>query len=204
MSIKIKFNSPLLIILFITIILVIGYKTSDYLLSKKTIPQKFLQARAHAGEISKKILESTYNITQKIKKINDYDLNGDSQKALELINKAIENNKKSYDLAFSLSEYLKEMTQGLKDFSSLEQQRTAQEAISLQLALIAEFINYNRLLNEFLHHLSIAISTQNSSYRKKIEEDISKINSKALIINSLNEQYHKKMEKLDKMLNLSR
>jgi len=202
MSTKSKFNSPLILILIITLILAVGYKTFDYLSCKKTFPKQFLHARISVGEISQKILETTRSINEKIKKINDYDLNGDSQRALVLIKDALAKNKKTYDLAFSLSEKLKEMTESLKEFHSLEEQRIAQASISLQLALIAEFINYNRLLNNFLEHLSLAIVSKNPEYRKKIEEDISKINSKALIINSLNQEYHKKMEKLDRALNL--
>ena len=203
MSNKIKLNSPLIIILIITLILAIGYLAVNSSFSKNDTPRQFLQARISTGQISQKIIKITNSINQQIKKINNYDLDGDSIKALNLIKETANNNKKAYDLAFSLSESIKEMTESLKEIHTLDGQRVAQAAISLELALIAEFINYNRLLNNFLEHLSSAIATKNNAYRKQVENDISKINSKALIINSLDKDYHKKMGELNKILNLN-
>lgn len=191
-----KKNFFWLIVVFILLFL-LSYRLLGFDIKfEQELPAEFLTAKQEAADISQRIVELTGQTNLKIKEINFFDLNDDSKNALALIEETKEKNKIAYDYAFKLSESLRRMTEVLDRVPSLEKQRLAQAAIALELALIAEFITYTKLLNDFFIHLRLAILHSDNSLRQQIERDLSAINSKILIINNLNEQYQKKMLEL--------
>jgi len=173
-----------------------NFKTFHFYQKTFKLPERFVSAQSKASLIGQEIVEITSQTNQYIKKINILDLSGDYSEALNLIKIAREKNKQVYDLAFELSTALQEMTQSLSQFKSLEKRKIAQSAISLELALISEFLNYTRLLNDFFSHLSIAISTNDFNSRHQLEKDLTKINGKIKVINSLNQQFNQQIKKL--------
>lgn len=184
------------------ILVTIGYGIWLFMKPPARPPVEFLTARQQGTKISQKIVELTSETNQKIKEINSFDLSGDYLKALSLIEEARNKNQEAYDEAFKLSEEMRKMIESLNKISSLENRQIAMRAISLELALISDFINYTQILNRFLSNLTKAVATSNIEYRQSAEEALSELNAKTRVINSLNQQFLEEMRAFDKSFSL--
>ena len=165
-------------------------------------PAEFLTARQRGAEISQKIVELTSVTNQKIKEINSLDLNGDILKAMALIEEVKNKNQEAYDQAVKLSEEMRKMAESLEKISFFLSRQIAVEAITLEVSLITNFIDYTQILNRFLNNVLQAIATSDSNYRRLAEEDLGEINTKTWTINSLNQQSLEKMRVFDKSFSL--
>ena len=165
-------------------------------------PAEFLTARQRGAEISQKIVELTSVTNQKIKEINSLDLNGDILKAMALIEEVKNKNQEAYDQAVKLSEEMRKMAESLEKISFFLSRQIAVEAITLEVSLITNFIDYTQILNRFLNNVLQAIATSDSNYRRLAEENLGEINTKTWTINSLNQQSLEKMRVFDKSFSL--
>lgn len=161
-------------------------------------PLEFLEARQQGAEISQKIVELTTDTNQKIKEINSFDFSGDYNKALILIDEAKNKNSEANSQAIKLADEMRKMAESLNKISAVKSRQLAIEAISSEMSLIANFIDYTATLDRFLNNLRLAIATSNIEYRWLAEENLSEINDKTLKINSSNQEFLDKIKDFDK------
>lgn len=161
-------------------------------------PLEFLEARQQGAEISQKIVELTTDTNQKIKEINSFDFSGDYNKALILIDEAKNKNSEANSQAIKLADEMRKMAESLNKISAVKSRQLAIEAISSEMSLIANFIDYTATLDRFLNNLRLAIATSNIKYRRLAEENLSEINDKTLKINSSNQEFLDKIKDFDK------
>lgn len=194
---KIPKGIKLAIILILMVI--IGYGIW-FFVSKPSLkpPLEFLTARQQGAEISQKIVELTTDTNQKIKEINFSDLNGDYNKARILIEEAKNKNSEANSQAIKLADEMRKMAELLDKISKIQSRQLAIEAITLEMSLIANFIDYTATLDRFLYNLRLAITTANIKYRRLAEENLSEINDKTLKINSANQEFLDKIQAFDK------
>ena len=166
--------------------------------NKEQLPPLFLEARKEASLISQKIVDLTDDVNEKIKAANLSDSNGNKNDALVSIKEARQINTEAYDQAFELSRQLQKLAESLAEIKSQNSQRSAYEAVAVELALVSEFINYTQALNTFLDNLSVAVATDSFANRRAAENYLQEVNKKANLINDLNEEFLVKMSIFDK------
>src|SRR3989344_9248214 len=165
--------------------------------NKEQLPPLFLEARKEASLISQKIVDLTDDVNEKIKAANLSDSNGNKNDALVSIKEARQINTEAYDQAFELSRQLQKLAESLAEIKSQNSQRSAYEAVAVELALVSEFINYTQALNTFLDNLSVAVATDSFANRRAAENYLQEVNKKANLINDLNEEFLVKMSIFD-------
>lgn len=187
----------------LTILIALGYGVW-FLVNKPPVkpPTEFLTARQRGAEISQKVVELTSATNEKIKEINSSDLNGDILKAMALIEEVKNKNQEAYAQAVKLSEEMRKMAESLEKIFLFSSRQIAVKAISLEVSLITNFIDYTQILNQFLSNLYKAIATSDRSYRRLAEENLTEINAKTWAINSLNQQFLEEMRVFDKSFSL--
>lgn len=186
--------------LIIVLILLIAFGYGVWLLIKPSAkpPLEFLTARQQGAEISQRIVELTTETNQKIKEINSLDLNGDYNKALTLIDETKNKNSEANSQAIKLADEMRKMAESLDKISAVKSRQLAIEAISSEMSLIANFIDYTATLDRFLNNLRLAIATANVAYRRLAEENLLEINNQTLKINSSNQEFLDKIKAFDK------
>jgi len=182
-----------LIVLFFVVFYILARRSAPVVL-----PSDFLSARQEAAEVSAKIVSLTTATNEKIKSVNTSDLSGNAEAAYTLIKEARSENSDAYNEAFLLSKNIQVMAASLNQLTSLKSQRLAYEAISVELALVSEFINYTRNLNDFLDALGRALATNSFADRRAVKNRLEAVNGSVNIINSLNREFTAKIGEFDK------
>ncbi len=93
---------------------------------------------------------------------------------------------------------MRKMAESLNKISAVKSRQLAIEAISSEMSLIANFIDYTATLDRFLNNLRLAIATANIEYRRLAEENLLTINNQTLKINSSNQEFLDKIKAFDK------
>lgn len=161
-------------------------------------PLEFLEARQQGAEISQKIVELTTDMNQKIKEINSFDLSGDYNKASALIDEVKNKNQETLNQAVKLSNEVQKMTESLDKISSSKSQELAMKAITTEISLLTNFMQYKGTLDQFLTNLNLVIAFSKIEYRQAAENDISELNIKSATINNLNQQFLEQIQAFDK------
>lgn len=192
-----------LIVLLIIGCLVFIYFIWQYvfLTNRATVPLGFLSSYQKVAKTSQDIVNFTDSARQIIKEVNLSDLHSDYDQALSLISQARQKNNQAHDLAFELSQNLKNMAESLDQLKTLESQRLGYEAVALEFSLVSEFIAYSQSTNNFLDSLTLAIAVDNFQNRQRVSEVLKNVNQKVLLINSLNREYLNKIILLGRSLN---
>jgi len=167
---------------------------------KASPPLAFLSAYQKVSKTSKEIVDFVNETQRLIQEVNLADKSKNYDRALSLINEARQKNDETRDLAFELSQNLKEMTQSLNQLKSPKSQQLGYEAVALELALVSEFINYSQSMNKFLDTLGLTMAIDNFSNRQRVNESLRNVNQKILLINSLNRDYLNKVVLLNQSL----
>jgi hypothetical protein len=160
------------------------------------LPDKFTAARDEARRISQEIVDLTNQTNQLIKDANISDFNGKSEEAVDFINKARQLNEQAYNKAFELSLAVQKMAEALSEIKQREFQQIAYEAVSLELALISDFITYTQHLNQFFNLLTTAVLTNKKQDRQAAAAALAEVNEKIKNINNLNQEFINKMSEL--------
>lgn len=184
---------------FVLLVVGGGYTIWDYY-RQPAVPSAFLEARQKSSEISRQLVELTSDNAYKIKDINYLDVDGHYEAALSLVTRAREDNQKAFEETVELSNQLKTMTEIIPEIKSDEKRQMAQEAISLELAMIVHFINYTKAVDDLLLTLKSRFLSPSSKYQREIDVKLSQLNSQALLVNNLNEQFVKKIKEFDEGL----
>jgi len=162
------------------------------------LPDSFITARDEASRISQEIVDLTNQTNEIIKEANVSDLAGDRKnETVFLINKARQINNKAYDKAFELSLAVQKMAEVLSEIKNRQVQQIAYEAISLELALISDFIVYTQRLNQFFDFLTNAVLTNKKADRQATASALEEVNEKIRSVNNLNQEFLKKMAELN-------
>lgn len=165
-----------------------------------SVSQEFLSARKDAASVSTQIVELTRQTGEKIRAVNYTDLSGNTDQAIAFIGEAKALNQSAYTQTFELTRHLQRLAGSLSSMGASELRGKAYDAISVELALVSEFILYTQKLNIFLESLSRAIATGLSADRSITDEALKVANEQGNRINAINEEFLKKMEVFDSSL----
>jgi len=166
-------------------------------ISAGVVPADFTAARGQAAGVSQDIVNLTGDTASKIEQIGKIQSSGTADQILNLIDDARSTNKAAYDKAFDLSHDLQEMAGSLNDVRQPRQQ-LGYEAVALELSLVSEFISYTSSLNNFMDIISKAATNGNQYSQKAVDDAVKDINQKAVMINTLNQNFIDKMAAFDK------
>jgi hypothetical protein len=197
-----SFNVKSIFKLIIILILLMAVGFGIWFFFKPPIkpPAEFLTARQQGAEISQKIVELTTDINQKIKEINFSDLNGDYNKASALIDEVKNKNQETLNQAVKLASEVQKMTESLDKISSPKSQELAMKAITTEISLLTNFMQYKGTLDQFLTNLNLAIAFSKIEYRQVAENNLTELNIKSGTINNLNQQFLEEMRVFDTSL----
>ena len=180
----------------ITLALTVGVYALGFFGGSGQLPEEFIGFYKKSADQSQQIVELTDYVNNKIKEINELDLDGKKQEALSLIENASQANEKAREEALQLSGYLEALVNIIPKITSDENKITALQAIAIELQLVEEFVNYNKSLSGFLDTLSLAVATNSTESRLAVETQLDLVNDKSKKINYLNSQYLAKIAEL--------
>ncbi len=165
---------------------------------KNALPEELNDARARAGKISSDIVRLSKEANDNIKALGALEPGGDGGQAQGLIEEAKSKNKDAYEKSVALSHELQLMAQVLPRVKSPAAEQVLYRAITVEISLVTEFIQYTKDLNTFLENVSefLRVKTQESRFRVQSQEQA--VNARVERINSLNDEFLKYMEELDK------
>jgi hypothetical protein len=187
----------------ITIVAIIVVLVIIYIVSIRGsggVSDHFIEARKNAALVSEDIVRLASETNNKITQVNVLEIKGKTDEALALVQDARDSNKAAYGKAFELSQNLKTLAESLSEINSLREQQAAYEAIAIELSLVSEFISYTQVLNSFLDSVSLLISQDTTQNQNLVRSNMSIVNEKASIINTLNKQFLEKMKIFDGLL----
>lgn len=165
------------------------------------LPTDFIEARRGASDVSKRIVELTSSVNDRIKKIDLIDVAKQSKDARDEINVTKQENGWAYAHAVELSTDLQAMTESLAGIPSALVQSQAYDAIAIELTLVSEFIVYTQNLNKFLESLDRAYAEGlTKEAEDAIKKELQKVNESTKTINKLNKEFIAKMKIFDKSL----
>jgi len=179
------------------IIIVLGIIYITSLRASRGVPERFIEARKSASLVSEDIVRLTNETNEKVAKINVLEIKGKNEEALALIQSARGSNEAAYGKAFELSQNLKTLAESLSEIRSSGEQRTAYEAVAVELSLVSEFISYTQVLNNFLGNLTTLILDNTVQNQNIVRSSIRSVNEKTALINNLNKQFIEKMKMFD-------
>lgn len=165
-----------------------------------SVSQDFLDARKDAAAVGTQIVDLTRQTGEKIRAVNYSDLSGNADQAVAFIGEAKALNQSAYTQAFELTRHLQRLASSLSTMGGSELRGKAYDAISVELALVSEFILYTQKLNVFLEHLSRAIATGYPADRAATDAALKDANEQGNKINAINEEFLTKMKAFDSSL----
>ncbi|MDP3052772.1 MAG: hypothetical protein Q8N22_02325 [bacterium] len=160
-------------------------------------PVEFLTARERGAEISQKIAELSSATAEKIAEINSLDLSNDYDKALSLSEDAQTKNREVRNQAVKLGNEVQKMAEFLDKVPSSKSQELAMKAITTEMSLLTNLMQYSSILDQFLGNLNLAFATSKSEYRQAAANNLSDLNLKTNTINNLNRQFSDQMREFD-------
>ncbi len=163
------------------------------------IPESFRDARLEGALISQSIVEASAKSVETLKTINQYDREGNSREALNLVAAEVTRASELRNEAVKLSQELEKMTRALSDLSSFEARQAALEAISNHLAVISRLVNYSGYLSKLLEVLSDRF-TGNLSDGSQVSLLVDQINAEVNAINSFSSQATEAMRRFDELV----
>lgn len=167
---------------------------------KVELPQRFVSAREKTALTSQEIVRLMELTSEKIKAINLEDFNRNINEAIALVSEARKNNSEAYSKTAELARRLEELASSLNEIKSRKLQRSAYEAVAVELSLVSEFIVYTHILNNFFDSLSRAIITDSLADRLNVEMKLDEVNRQARKINNLNKEFLSKISSFDESL----
>jgi hypothetical protein len=189
-------KNKLFVALVIVSAIVIAFFGALSLASQKEAPAQFTEAREKAASVSREIVGLTGLANKKIGEASDFEIGGKKAEALARIEEARIYNNDAYNKALELSGDLRALASSLSRVPK-DKRYAALEATAIELSLVQEFISYTKNLNSFFDSLTEAIRTGNNKNREEVNGLLATVNKNAEKINSLNEEFLKKMRDFD-------
>jgi hypothetical protein len=165
------------------------------------VPASFVAERQAAAAMSKRIVEITESVNARIGEANRHEKAGNRDIARALMEQAHTENDEARAKAIELSGQLKQLTESLNDIRSGTSQQYGIRAISQGLALVNEYITYNRYLEVFLDTLTGSFSAPvTDAMSTAIDRSLSAVNQEATTMNHMNEVFQAAMGEFDRSL----
>ena len=164
------------------------------------LSQQFVVSRNNAADVGKEIVDLANETNRILRRVTLLNPQGEYRDILLLLDQAKTANDDAYRRAFTLSQYLRELTESLGSISSIDSQRLAYEAVATELSLVSEFITYTNYISSFLDLLSYSTPAEIETKAKQAENILGEINTSSKKINDLNSDFLMLMGKFDKSL----
>ncbi len=156
--------------------------------------------RQSLSDISQELAQLNNQMSKQITAIQKSRKTNNTENTLSLIENAQNINSSAYDKATTLVSGLESMSQSLNG-AALSGNRTAiSDAISTEISLTNEFISYTKLMGNFLGLLTTSVKNDSPSLEQNIQSSLEAINQKVNDINSLNQEFIKKVSDLNQSL----
>ncbi|MCL4399826.1 hypothetical protein M1506_00945 [Patescibacteria group bacterium] len=162
--------------------------------------QNILEARQGLSQISEDIAGLNSKMSDEIRAIQESRKTSDTGKTLALIKTAKDTNSLSYDKAKSLSDGLQKFSQSIGNAAVPGDQKILSEAVSDEISLTNEFMDYTKLMGNFLDLLSSSIPNDTPAIENEIKASLASINEKVDSINTLNQTLNQKISDFNKSL----
>lgn len=163
----------------------------------KNVPEEFLKARQEASLIAKDIIGLSGQTAGNIAVISEFDKEAKYSDALNLISQELERNRQAREKAIELSKQLESMIKNIPKISPASASQAALEALTSETALISRLISYNDYLVQLMDILKKKFLFQEKDGNGRVLELINKINEEARMINELDKNFNKSMDKFD-------
>ncbi len=179
-------------------VIAVGYGIALYWQSQNGIPQDFTAARLQSAIIAQNIVNNSNQSTATLQTINEDDRKGDYKDALALTTGLIAKSQDMRDQAVELSNQVENMTKALSDVKDFNAQQAALEAITSQLAVINQLVNYSGDLGKLLNVLQAKFSGTPTT-EGQVQSLVDQINIDVNAINNFNAQAGQAMDRFDRI-----
>jgi hypothetical protein len=193
-----RFSRKTRIIAAFVVVVAAGFAFAVYWQSRNQVPTAFETARDQGAIIAESIVATSNTSTAELAQVDQYDKQGDYTDALKLTQGLVSDSQNLRNQAVDLSNQVEAMTQALPSVSSLTAQQDALEAISSDLALINELVNYSGDLGKLLDTLQARFSGA-SGTASEVTDEVTQINTDINAINNFNNQATTAMQAFDKI-----
>ena len=177
--------------------LILGYW---FYSSKLFIPDDFYMARENSTKIAKIIVDDSSENLNLLGAISKLDQSGDYSTALNVVSKAVINNRKNTKSAVELSQQLEIMAINTAKIKPDKAKELAISAISSEVALVSRLLKYNGYLAELFELLKLKFSVKEFDPANSIQELVVKLNDEAKAVNSLNDKFNSLMAEFDALV----
>jgi len=192
-----KFSRRTKIIAGFVLILVVGFGIVEFFNAENNgVPQDFTDARQQGALISENIVNLSGQSTSELAQVNQLDAQGNYSQALTITTNLINESEQLRNQAVSLSGQVEQMTKSLSNINSFPAQQAALEAISSQLALINQLVNYSADLSNLFDALQNRFEGH-SETNAQIQSFVNQINTDVNAINNFNAQATQAMSQFD-------
>lgn len=161
------------------------------------IPTAFSVARNTGAESARILSESFATSLETLSEIAKFDRQGDTERAVFLVNKEIDQIRFKKERASDLANSLAQMAQAIPDIEPQEAREKAIEAVSAQLAAVGHLITYNEKLLELFDTLQSKFETGVNPPAGTVEALLKALNQEAKTINELNSLFSKFLKEFD-------
>ncbi len=183
-----------------TVIFAIGIALLLPLLERKAdLPQAIRDARQAAGPVSADVVRLSNEANDNIKALGALELPKEQERAVALLAEAERRNSEAYGKSVLLSEELKRIAEALPAVRSERAKRFLEEAVTIEVSLITEFIRYSKDLNAFLGEVNALIFNPTDENRERVKSTEARLNGRVEAINRFNEEFLRRMEELDRI-----
>jgi hypothetical protein len=177
-------------------VIVLGYGLVLFWQTQNEVPVAFINARTQGAIIAENIVTTSNQSNATLAQVNADDAKGDYKDALTLVSGMITQSEDLRNQAGQLSNQVSTMTQALSSINSLPERQAALEAISSNLALINQLINYSGDLGNLLDTLQARFSGAPTN-GQNIASLVNQINTDVAAINNFNNQATTAMAQFD-------
>jgi hypothetical protein len=191
-----SFSRKALIFVVFVAVIAAGYAFAAFWQGQNKIPAPFVTARNQGAIIAEAIVATSNSSTAELAKIDQYDKEGNYSEALSLTKGLVAQAGDLRSQAVSLSSQIQTMTQSLSGVKDLAAQQDALEAISSELALINQLVNYSGDLGKLLETLQARFGGQ-AGTTAEVTSEVAQINTDINAINNYNHQATQALKAFD-------
>ena len=169
---------------------------------KSFVPENFVEARERSAIIASYLVSDlNLSLLESLPKISEKDRSSEFSSALKLVEQEIEKIEKVKTMSSELTKELTNMAQAIQGIKPISARNLALEAVSQELSLIGNLLNYNNYFYSLLETLRLKFSGDIRYDSSDVQILIENMNKKAKEINSINESFNQKLMDFDSITN---
>lgn len=165
----------------------------------RSVPEEFSAARIEGAKLAVEIVAASNHSLENLKKIADYDKQGNTSEALVLISQEVVKNQEMQKRAIALSSQLEKMAILIPQIEPTRARLIVTEALSAEVGLVSRLIVYQNTFFELFQVLRLKLEGGASDMDARIGELVSKINEEASAINNLNNKFTTNLAEFDRI-----